>query len=254
MNTTPTLFPVLRYDDAPGALRFLEQAFGFEVRSDHRSPDGAVVHADLGFGPGSIGISSVTASPPDSPWARVRQGIYIVVADPDAHYERAQRAGADIAMPIADQSYGSRDFSLRDPEGNLWGFGTYDMQRRDGEPQLFPEVLYADGYRAIEWLEQAIGFTRGLVVPGDGSLKHAEMHLDGSTLFVGSAPETDEFSGLTHFANLHVADPDAHFARAQEAGAMIVMQPQMSPFGARFFAAFDPEGFLWWVSTYKPAQ
>lgn len=251
----PALFPVLRYQDAPNAIRVLIGGFGFESRSDHRTADGAVAHADLGFGAGTVGVSSAGASLPDSPWSGVAQGIYIVVDHPDAHYERAQAAGADIAAPIADHSYGSRDFTLRDPEGHLWGFGTYDMARREGDSTLFPEVLYKDGYRAVTWLEDTIGFTRGLVVPDpSGSLMHAELHLDGSTLFVGSAPSSDAFRGLTHFVNLHVADPDTHFARATAAGAIPVMEPQLSGFGARFYAARDPEGFLWWVSTYKPSR
>ena len=28
-------------------------------------------------------------------------------------------------MALTDLDYGSRDFSVRDPEGNLWSFGTY---------------------------------------------------------------------------------------------------------------------------------
>ena len=28
-------------------------------------------------------------------------------------------------MEITDADYGSRDFSVRDPEGNVWSFGTY---------------------------------------------------------------------------------------------------------------------------------
>ena len=32
---------------------------------------------------------------------------------------------AEILMPPTDQDYGSRDFVARDPEGNLWCFGTY---------------------------------------------------------------------------------------------------------------------------------
>ena len=46
--------------------------------------------------------------------------------DPDALYERAKRAGARIEMEPTDQDYGSRDFIARDPEGNIWSFGTYD--------------------------------------------------------------------------------------------------------------------------------
>jgi uncharacterized glyoxalase superfamily protein PhnB len=37
-------------------------------------------------------------------------------------------AGADVAVEIMNTDYGSRDFTLRDPEGNLWAFGTYRPQ------------------------------------------------------------------------------------------------------------------------------
>ena len=29
-------------------------------------------------------------------------------------------------MELTDLDYGSRDYAARDPEGNLWSFGTYD--------------------------------------------------------------------------------------------------------------------------------
>ena len=35
-------------------------------------------------------------------------------------------AGGDVVAPLTDQDYGSRDFTVRDPEGNIWSFGTYD--------------------------------------------------------------------------------------------------------------------------------
>lgn len=46
--------------------------------------------------------------------------------DIDAHYARAKAAGAEITRPIADADYGSREYSVRDCEGHLWSFGTYD--------------------------------------------------------------------------------------------------------------------------------
>lgn len=52
--------------------------------------------------------------------------IYTVVTDPDAHHDRAKAAGALIVRDLVDQPYGSREYSARDLEGNLWSFGTYD--------------------------------------------------------------------------------------------------------------------------------
>ena len=51
--------------------------------------------------------------------------IYIVVPDPDAHHERAVAAGAQVVRELDDMDYGSREYSARDLDGNLWSFGTY---------------------------------------------------------------------------------------------------------------------------------
>lgn len=60
------------------------------------------------------------------------QGIYVVVDDPDLHYERAEAAGAQIVVGLTDQDYGSREYSARDLEGNIWSFGTYDPYAAGG--------------------------------------------------------------------------------------------------------------------------
>ena len=52
--------------------------------------------------------------------------VYVVIDDTDAHCQRARSAGAEIVMEPTDQDYGSRDYAARDPEGNIWSFGTYD--------------------------------------------------------------------------------------------------------------------------------
>lgn len=57
---------------------------------------------------------------------------YVVVDDPDGLFERARTAGAEIVQELIDTDYGSRDFSVRDPEGNLWSFGTYHPLQEQG--------------------------------------------------------------------------------------------------------------------------
>lgn len=51
--------------------------------------------------------------------------IYVVVDDPDAHHDRAAAHGLEIVMPLTDTDYGSRGYTARDAEDNLWSFGTY---------------------------------------------------------------------------------------------------------------------------------
>ena len=75
------------------------------------------------------------SSPPHSPtWARRPGafGAYVVTDEPDALYERARAAGAEIVSAPHDTDYGSRDFAARDPEGNRWSFGTYRGEPRKG--------------------------------------------------------------------------------------------------------------------------
>jgi hypothetical protein len=55
---------------------------------------------------------------PDNPWSTVRQGVYVTVAEIDAHHDRARSAGAGIVKPLADTSYGSREYSARDLNGH----------------------------------------------------------------------------------------------------------------------------------------
>lgn len=121
-----TIFCVLRYEDAQRGIDFLERAFGFERRSIHEE-GGVVLHAELALGESVVLIGSVTegefgelAPPPG------HAALYVVVDDADAHHDRAVSEGAPVVMDLRDQEYGSREYAARDPEGNLWTFGTYD--------------------------------------------------------------------------------------------------------------------------------
>ena len=51
--------------------------------------------------------------------------VYVVTDEPDALFARATAAGAEVVRGLEDTDFGSRTFTVRDPEGNLWSFGTY---------------------------------------------------------------------------------------------------------------------------------
>ena len=255
--TAPLISPVLRYADGPAAVDWLIAAFEFEKLTDFRTPDGAVAHADLRFGTRTIGVSSGAVSSADSPWSQVRQGLYVQVGDPDAYHDRAKAAGAEIAVPLTNTDYGSRDFSLRDLDGRLWGFGTYAMGGTAGEPTLWPELRYRDAAAAKTYLERVMGFTTTLAVAkGDGAgapLLHVEQRLGSNVVMFGADwPTSADWTDINLVVHVQVSDPDARFERARAAGATIVHAPQTAPYGARFFAVRDPEGFVWWGSDYVP--
>jgi uncharacterized glyoxalase superfamily protein PhnB len=121
------IYPVLRYRDAHAAIDFLCDAFGFERHAVYESDDGAVEHAQLAHGSGMVMLS--TEREDDARGYGLHAGqawIYVVIEDPDGHHDRAKAAGATIIRELEDQHYGSRDYSAKDPEGNIWSFGTYD--------------------------------------------------------------------------------------------------------------------------------
>jgi uncharacterized glyoxalase superfamily protein PhnB len=119
----PTLYPSMRYRDAAAAIEFLKAGFGFEERVVYRDDDGAVGHAELSYGPS---ILMLGPDRNDVYGERAGRGwIYVAVDDADAHCASARAAGAQIVREPHDTDYGSRDYAARDPEGNVWSFGTY---------------------------------------------------------------------------------------------------------------------------------
>jgi uncharacterized glyoxalase superfamily protein PhnB len=120
-----TIHPVLVYDDAHAAMDFLEKAFGCERLRVYEGKNGGVAHAELRFGDEVLGLSSTGEGNPLFNQVVGRGAVYVVTDEPDALHQRASEAGAEIVLPLKDEDYGSRGFTARDPEGNLWSFGTY---------------------------------------------------------------------------------------------------------------------------------
>ncbi len=123
------VWPILTFRDVHAAIAFLVDAFGFEQRALYaREDDASVVeHAELRWPLGG-GIMCGTAGKDDSAFGRRSPGndsVYVVCGDPDTLFERATARGAEVVRGLADEDYGSRGFTVRDPEGNLWSFGTY---------------------------------------------------------------------------------------------------------------------------------
>jgi uncharacterized glyoxalase superfamily protein PhnB len=133
-DTTAPLMPVLRYSDCNKALDFLTNTFGFTEGNAFRDENGNVMHAEVWFGNGGIMIGPVT----DTAFGKIMRqpgeaggvtaSLFAVVNDPDAHFARSEQAGLEIILPLRDESYGSREYTVRDPEGHVWTFGTYEPQ------------------------------------------------------------------------------------------------------------------------------
>jgi uncharacterized glyoxalase superfamily protein PhnB len=126
----PNVFPFLRCRDAQAQIDWLCRAFGFEVQMSVPGEGGAIAHCELRLGAGIVMLGSERdddfrlKSPLDL--GGTSQGIYICLSEIDDHCTHARAAGAQIVREPFDTDYGSRDYIARDPEGNLWAFGTYN--------------------------------------------------------------------------------------------------------------------------------
>ena len=134
------IIPFIGYEDAAGAIEWLERAFGFRERRDQRhEEDGTITHAELELDGATIYLATPAgyASPRtlraeseaarrayDNPW--VIDGHFVEVDDLAAHHERARAAGATILREPEEPGHGFRIYSAEDPEGHRWMFGQRD--------------------------------------------------------------------------------------------------------------------------------
>jgi uncharacterized glyoxalase superfamily protein PhnB len=128
---------------------------------------------------------------------------------------------------------------------------------------IIPTLRYSDVPRAIDWLCEAFGFAKHLVVDDeDGGVVYAELTIGGSMIMVGPA-EGSAFDGLmkqpaqiggveTQICYLYVADAEAHRSRAVAAGAEILLDIDAEGYTGRGYSCRDPEGHIWNFGTYNP--
>jgi uncharacterized glyoxalase superfamily protein PhnB len=129
--------------------------------------------------------------------------------------------------------------------------------------RIIPFLGYEDAAAAIEWLGRTFGFVedRSARHEEDGTVTHAELALDGATIYLSTpagyaSPRTlREMSELArrsydnpwvidgHF--VEVDDVGAHYERAVAAGATILREPEEPGIGFRIYTAEDLEGHRW---------
>ncbi|HYI59251.1 MAG TPA: VOC family protein [Microlunatus sp.] len=130
MNTPskPSLWLTLQAHDAAALIDFYVAAFGFSVnaRYDEEGSD-RVGHAELLWSDGSGGLM-MGSHKPDGEWSTQpgTAAAYVVSSDPTALHRRVvEHGGAREVSELTEKDYGSSEFTVVDPEGNKWSFGTY---------------------------------------------------------------------------------------------------------------------------------
>lgn len=121
-----TITPYLLYEDVATALNWLAEAYGLTERRRFTDAEGQVTHAEMTIGDGEVmlGHPGPTFEGPRKS-GQVNVFVLVYVDDVDAHYERANTAGAEILSVVEDQPYGDRSYNTADLEGHRWTFATH---------------------------------------------------------------------------------------------------------------------------------
>lgn len=122
-----SVIPYLMVRDAQAALAFYATAFGARERVRWPLPDGRIGHAEIELEGGAVWLAD-EAPELDCPGPQTLGGagamLFVYVADVDALGARAVAAGATVLRPLADQFWGDRTLTLRDPFGHVWTLAT----------------------------------------------------------------------------------------------------------------------------------
>jgi len=138
MNVNPippgfhTLAANIIVKNVDAAVLFYRRAFGAEEILRLSMPDGKVVHCELRFGDSRLNLGESMEG-----WPEHTLLAQIFVADSDAVFAQAVKAGAEVLSPMTDMFFGSREGRVLDPFGSTWTISTHkenvsveEMQRR----------------------------------------------------------------------------------------------------------------------------
>ncbi len=124
------IWAALNYADAMAGIRFMVDVLGFEADLVVPGDDPAVVvHSQLRWPEGGV-VQAGSANRGDNVFSERPIGsesLYVITSDPMQVYDRCVAAGAEVVGAPSSPDYDPDGmvFTIRDPEGNLWSFGTY---------------------------------------------------------------------------------------------------------------------------------
>jgi PhnB protein len=125
--SNPTLIPHFTCSNAAAAIEFYKAAFGAEEMARHAAPNSnKIMHATLKINGGLVMLNDdfsgqmnckceTTEALGGNPFI-----LHLEVDNADAWWAKALAAGAEVVFPLADQFWGSRYGTLKDPFGIKW--------------------------------------------------------------------------------------------------------------------------------------
>lgn len=253
----------LHVNGAAALINFLERAFRAEEEGRATSPEGLIWHSTI-----KIGSSQLEISDAMDRYQFMPSTFYLYVDDADAWYRRALDAGASSMKPPADQPYGDRVGSVKDPAGNLWYLAKYQGDAeakspaasaekpaapvkyiREGFHTVTPYLLARNATRLIDFLKDGLGAQERFRVPAGERIMHAEVQIGDSIVELSDGSE--EFPPRSTMQIVFVDDVDASYRRALDAGGTSLYEPVEQVWGDRDAGVQDPVGNNWYLTARR---
>jgi PhnB protein len=247
--------PYLIAADGPALIEFAKQVFGAEETFRGVGSAGGV-HGEVRIGDSMLMMGGGIPGR-EFRGAPITHALHVYVKEVDAVYNRAIEAGATPIHTPADQSYGSRDGSVKDSAGNEWYISTVLQTGGGRPPEFVPEALqtvtpYLHPVRSselIEFLKKAFGAEeRYLAQSPDGVVHHAQLRIGDSIVEMGDAH--GRYQPMPAMFFLYAEDVDLLYERALKAGATSLQAPADQPYGDRVGGVKDPFGNQWYIATH----
>jgi PhnB protein len=267
----PAVTPFLQVRDVGQTVNFLKEAFGAEVIVFDRGGEPPHDHADLRIGDSMLMMGEAIAG--HSP---TTSAFYLHVADVDAAYGRALRAGAASQQPPRDMPWGHRMAHVKDPLDNSWFIAARKKEGRPEQPAkpatetgghrhgTMPFLYIRDAAAALEFYKKVLGATELMrQVEPSGVVSHVQIRAGDAQIMIrdpsvglpteyiekGLSRTARELGGTPVHLYLYVDDVDAVFNRALAAGATVVDALGDKEWGDRCGGFQDPFGHIWYVAT-----
>jgi uncharacterized glyoxalase superfamily protein PhnB len=119
---------------------------------------------------------------------------------------------------------------------------------RDTYPAVTPYLVVPDADAELAFVKAAFGGKEENCQRNDDhTVMHAEVTIGDSLVMMGQAG--GEWPPRSAALYLWVADVDAAYTRALQAGARSESEPQDKSYGHRTAGVIDPNGVTWWIAA-----
>jgi uncharacterized glyoxalase superfamily protein PhnB len=236
-HVTAALIPYICVNDGVAALSWYADVLGAVELVRYTADDGRIGHAEMSIGGATFMLSDeypeISVVSPTT-LGGTPFSMHLTVPDVDAVHARVVSSGTEVERPPADEAYGARSFTVRDPFGHRWMIQTptgtpsigeiesdmpgYSITAAAPPPVEIGYVTFStpDTAQASRFYGELFG---GATEPGNSGDQYA--HIGNTKLPMGLTPGSTDDPPDVYF---RVDDIARYTARVRELGGEVVSE------------------------------